>query len=176
MNASLAYQTLGLPFGSEESALKSSWRRLVRTHHPDLGGNATAFLQVQEAYEFLTDPRNAYLLKKAAPSSAHQTRASSEVKSEFDEAIRRAEANLWAAEEAFKKATQAKAKAEKNKQKAYTPPPSASYYSAKESYWQKYAYEAYAKAKETEDQAEMLRRLADSLMNMDYEEDDFGYE
>ena len=34
-----------------------AYRKLARKHHPDRGGTAAAFAQVQQAFEVLSDPR-----------------------------------------------------------------------------------------------------------------------
>lgn len=59
------YETLGIDPGATEEQIKGAYRALVRTCHPDVNPEASAhllFLQVQEAYEVLTDPqrRQAY--------------------------------------------------------------------------------------------------------------------
>ena len=41
-----AYQLLGLAWGASREAIKNAHRRLVKQHHPDLGGTAEAFRRV----------------------------------------------------------------------------------------------------------------------------------
>lgn len=48
-----AYQVLGLPWGASREAIKKAHRRLVKQHHPDLGGTAEAFRRVNAAYQLL---------------------------------------------------------------------------------------------------------------------------
>jgi curved DNA-binding protein CbpA len=44
---------LGLRWGASRDAIKAAHRRLVKQHHPDLGGSAEAFRRVNEAYQQL---------------------------------------------------------------------------------------------------------------------------
>tara|TARA_B100000941_G_scaffold113124_1_gene79481 strand:- start:129 stop:806 length:678 start_codon:yes stop_codon:yes gene_type:complete len=50
------YQELGLKENATESEIKSSYRRLVKKHHPDAGGDKEIFLAIQIAWETLNDP------------------------------------------------------------------------------------------------------------------------
>ena len=59
------YATLGISSDADEQAVKQAYRQLARRYHPDTSaepGSAERFLQIQEAYELLTDPiqREAY--------------------------------------------------------------------------------------------------------------------
>lgn len=51
------YEELGLAKDATPEEIKKAYRSLARTHHPDKGGNADKFKQVQEAYEILSDPQ-----------------------------------------------------------------------------------------------------------------------
>jgi len=51
------YEDLGLAKDASPEEIKKAYRSLVRTHHPDKGGDAEKFKQVQEAYETLSDPQ-----------------------------------------------------------------------------------------------------------------------
>lgn len=51
------YEDLGLAKGATPEEIKKAYRSLARTHHPDKGGDAEKFKQVQEAYETLSDPQ-----------------------------------------------------------------------------------------------------------------------
>lgn len=42
-----------LNFSNLNSRIKQAYRRQAKKHHPDIGGNAQAFLKIQEAYEKL---------------------------------------------------------------------------------------------------------------------------
>lgn len=49
------YQILGIQKGASETDVKSAFRRLAREHHPDKGGSAEKFKQINEAYQVLSD-------------------------------------------------------------------------------------------------------------------------
>jgi len=55
MNNNL-YKELGLKENATQSEIKSSYRRLVKKHHPDAGGEKDRFLAIQDAWETLNDP------------------------------------------------------------------------------------------------------------------------
>ena len=55
MNLLRAYEILGIPYGSDSSAVRRQWRRLARIHHPDRGGLASDFCAIIEAYQFIVD-------------------------------------------------------------------------------------------------------------------------
>ena len=48
-----AYRQLGLTWGASREAIKQAHRRLVKQHHPDVGGDAAAFRRVNAAYQLL---------------------------------------------------------------------------------------------------------------------------
>ncbi len=50
------YEELGLKENATQSEIKSSYRRLVKQHHPDAGGEKDRFLAIQNAWETLNDP------------------------------------------------------------------------------------------------------------------------
>ena len=50
------YEELGLKGNASQSEIKSSYRRLVKQHHPDAGGEKDRFLAIQSAWETLNDP------------------------------------------------------------------------------------------------------------------------
>ena len=50
------YEELGLKENANKSEIKSSYRRLVKKHHPDAGGEKNRFLAIQNAWETLNDP------------------------------------------------------------------------------------------------------------------------
>jgi Ca-activated chloride channel family protein len=59
------YAVLGISSDADEQTVKRAYRQLARRYHPDTStepGTAERFLQIQEAYELLTDPvqREAY--------------------------------------------------------------------------------------------------------------------
>ena len=50
------YEELGLEQNATKSEIKSSYRSLVKKHHPDAGGEKERFLAIQNAWETLNDP------------------------------------------------------------------------------------------------------------------------
>ena len=50
------YEELGLKKNATRSEIKSTYRSLVKQHHPDAGGNKERFLAIQNAWEILNDP------------------------------------------------------------------------------------------------------------------------
>ena len=50
------YEELGLKQNATKSEIKSSYRYLVKQHHPDAGGEKERFLAIQNAWEILNDP------------------------------------------------------------------------------------------------------------------------
>ena len=50
------YEELGLKKNATKSEIKSSYRSLVKKHHPDAGGEKERFLAIQNAWEILNDP------------------------------------------------------------------------------------------------------------------------
>ena len=50
------YEELGLKQNATKSEIKSSYRSLVKRHHPDAGGEKERFLAIQNAWEILNDP------------------------------------------------------------------------------------------------------------------------
>ena len=50
------YEELGLNKNATKSEIKSSYRSLVKQHHPDAGGEKERFLAIQNAWEILNDP------------------------------------------------------------------------------------------------------------------------
>ena len=47
------YEELGLKQNATRSEIKSSYRSLVKQHHPDAGGKKERFLAIQNAWETL---------------------------------------------------------------------------------------------------------------------------
>ena len=50
------YEVLGVKINATKSEIKSSYRTLVKKHHPDAGGEKDRFLAIQNAWETLNDP------------------------------------------------------------------------------------------------------------------------
>jgi molecular chaperone DnaJ len=50
------YEVLGLKKGASDKEIKKAFRNLAKEHHPDKGGDDSAFKELNEAYEVLKDP------------------------------------------------------------------------------------------------------------------------
>ena len=50
------YAELGLKKDATKNEIKSSYRSLVKKHHPDAGGEKERFIAIQNAWETLNDP------------------------------------------------------------------------------------------------------------------------
>ena len=65
------YEELGLNNNATKSEIKSSYRSLVKQHHPDAGGKKERFLAIQNAWETLNDPiKKEQYDKEVFPSSS----------------------------------------------------------------------------------------------------------
>lgn len=53
-----AYQVLGVPPTANAEQLKRAYRARARERHPDQGGSAAAFAELQEAYALVSDEQN----------------------------------------------------------------------------------------------------------------------
>lgn len=51
------YETLGLNKSASADEIKRAFRKKAHEHHPDKGGDAEKFKQVNEAYQTLSDPK-----------------------------------------------------------------------------------------------------------------------
>jgi len=50
------YEILGVDKGADKEELKKAYRELSKEHHPDRGGDAEKFKEINEAYSTLSDP------------------------------------------------------------------------------------------------------------------------
>jgi curved DNA-binding protein CbpA len=50
------YEILGVSPDASASEIKAAYRRGAKAHHPDVGGDARQFEEVQRAYSILSDP------------------------------------------------------------------------------------------------------------------------
>jgi curved DNA-binding protein len=50
------YNILGVDASASEDQIRQAYKRLAMQHHPDRGGDAAQFQEIQEAYSTLTDP------------------------------------------------------------------------------------------------------------------------
>lgn len=67
------YEILGVAATADPDVIRAAYRALSKAHHPDRGGDADTYAQINAAYETLSDPgrRAAYdqeLAQLAAPS------------------------------------------------------------------------------------------------------------
>ena len=67
------YKELEVKENATQGEIKSSYRRLVKQHHPDAGGEKDRFLAIQDAWETLNDPfkkeqydKNLFSLKQSS--------------------------------------------------------------------------------------------------------------
>jgi len=67
------YRELGVKENATLSEIKSSYRRLVKQHHPDAGGEKDRFLAIQDAWETLNDPFKKEQYDKTLSSSKHSS-------------------------------------------------------------------------------------------------------
>jgi curved DNA-binding protein len=51
------YNTLGLKRGASADEIKKAYRSMAMKHHPDRGGDASKFKEIEEAYRTLSDPQ-----------------------------------------------------------------------------------------------------------------------
>lgn len=54
------YQTLQLPNCASVAEIKTAYRKLALTHHPDRGGDAEKMKEINLAYEYLMKNKEAY--------------------------------------------------------------------------------------------------------------------
>lgn len=68
-----ALAVLRLPPSADATAIKRAYRSLVRDHHPDVGGDAATFQELQQAYEVLADhtPASRREVRRGTPSRQH---------------------------------------------------------------------------------------------------------
>jgi len=58
------YEALEVESGCTQEDVKKAYKRLVRVHHPDKGGDEKKFKEVQAAYEVLNDPEKRKMYDK----------------------------------------------------------------------------------------------------------------
>jgi DnaJ family protein A protein 2 len=76
MNASAdrnnLYEILGVSKNSDDNEIKKQYRKLCLTHHPDKGGKAEEFQNIQKAYETLSDPQKRQIYDMTGSSDEQQ--------------------------------------------------------------------------------------------------------
>ena len=55
------YDILGVSKGADSSELKSAYKKASMQHHPDRGGDAEKFKEINQAYSTLKDPKKTRL-------------------------------------------------------------------------------------------------------------------
>ena len=66
------YEILNLPEGATKGQIKKSYRKLVKLYHPDVTDDPNAhekYLEINQAYEALLDPKPKYKPSSSRPSS-----------------------------------------------------------------------------------------------------------
>ncbi len=51
------YEILGIKKTASQKEIKNTYRKLSKKHHPDKGGNAKEFVEIQNAYDILSDEK-----------------------------------------------------------------------------------------------------------------------
>ncbi len=79
------YSVLEIGKFSEKSAVKNSYKRLAKIHHPDKGGDINKFLEIKNAYDVLSshfqkEKYDLYLKSKNAGKNAARLREKYEIK------------------------------------------------------------------------------------------------
>ena len=72
------YEELGLKANATKREIKSSYRKLVKKHHPDAGGEKEKFLEIQIAWETLNDPVKKEKYDRELSNSKHSSNFSEE--------------------------------------------------------------------------------------------------
>ena len=49
------YEALGVAKDATQKQIKAAYRKLAQTHHPDKGGDSLRFVEIQQAYDTLSD-------------------------------------------------------------------------------------------------------------------------
>jgi len=63
------YQVLGVPRTATAEELRSAYRMLARTHHPDVSGESDRFKELSQAYAILGDPQRRALFDEFGEAS-----------------------------------------------------------------------------------------------------------
>jgi DnaJ family protein A protein 2 len=65
VNNSKFYELLGVEKAASQDEVKKAFRKAALQHHPDRGGNADKFKEVNKAYEVLSDPQKRQIYDEA---------------------------------------------------------------------------------------------------------------
>src|SRR5210317_489085 len=66
------YDTLGVSRNASDKDLKTAFRKLAAKHHPDAGGDAEKFKEINEAYNTLKDPQKRQMYDQFGSTDSHQ--------------------------------------------------------------------------------------------------------
>lgn len=64
------YSILGVSKSASDDEIKKAFRRLAHEHHPDKGGDASKFKDINEAYQVLSDPQKRKLFDQGVDPNA----------------------------------------------------------------------------------------------------------
>jgi curved DNA-binding protein len=67
------YSALGVNKTASQDEIKSAYRKMAMKHHPDRGGDAAKFKEIEEAYRTLSDPQKKQMFDMGVdPNAQHQ--------------------------------------------------------------------------------------------------------
>ena len=66
------YDILGVPRDASDKDLKTAFRKLAAKHHPDAGGDAEKFKEINEAYNTLKDPEKRQMYNQYGTADPQQ--------------------------------------------------------------------------------------------------------
>ena len=98
-----AYGLLELRPGASDDAVKKAYRRLAQKVHPDKGGSAALFRQVQEAYELLTSKKKGTSQGSSGSANAEHADGAEERRKREEERRRKTEEQRRRSEEERRK-------------------------------------------------------------------------
>lgn len=81
------YRVLGVKKAATPDAIRDAYRKKVLATHPDRGGDAEKFKEVQRAFEVLSDPERRRRYDETGEEAAPVDRAAAEVTKELSEAL-----------------------------------------------------------------------------------------
>lgn len=97
MSARTYYDVLNVPRGASPGELKSAFRSLARTTHPDAGGSSQRFQEARHAYEVLSHPSRRLVYDQALAANCSPSPSRSRSPSSNSRATRSARQAVKAA-------------------------------------------------------------------------------